>query len=141
MTHLEEIMAAVELGRSGDRGAARSQLTALWDAVGDRQTRCAIAHYLADVQDETADELAWDLRALEVVEDDGWLPSLHLNLADDYRRLADREKSAEHLRLAREHLPKLPDGGYGDLIRSGVQHVADALSAGSVQRLETSPST
>ena len=141
MTHLEEIMAAVELGRSGDRAAAGSRLTALWDAVDDRQTRCAIAHYLADVQDETEDELAWDLRALEVVEDDGWLPSLHLNLADDYRRLADRVRAEEHLRLASAQLPQLPEGAYGDLIRSGVQHVADALAAGSVHRLETSPST
>jgi hypothetical protein len=86
MEHLEEITAAVELGRGGEREVARQRLAALWEGAGAGQTRCAIAHYLADVQDETADELVWDLRALEDVEDDGWLPSLHLNLADDYRR-------------------------------------------------------
>ncbi|WP_432876260.1 hypothetical protein ACQPYH_25905 [Kribbella sp. CA-245084] len=141
MMHLEEITAAVSLGHAGDRSAARTQLTALWDATADRQTRCAIAHYLADVQDETADELMWDLRALEVVEDQQWLPSLHLNLADDYRRLAQPALAHEHLTVAREHLSRLPEDGYGQLIRSGVEHVADALAAGSVQRLETSPST
>jgi hypothetical protein len=141
MKHLEEITAAVELGHSGDRTAARTRLTALWEACDDRQTRCAIAHYLADVQDDTEDELFWDLRALEVVEDTGWLPSLHLNLADDYRRLAQPQKAEEHLSVAREHLPGLPDDGYGDMIRSGVQHVADALAAGCVRRLETNPST
>jgi hypothetical protein len=52
MMHLEEIMAAVSVGQAGDREAARTQLIALWNAVDDRQTRCAIAHYLADVQDE-----------------------------------------------------------------------------------------
>ncbi|NIK58780.1 hypothetical protein [Kribbella shirazensis] len=141
MMHLEEITAAVELGRSGDREAARIRLTALWEECDDRQTRCAIAHYLADVQDDTEDELFWDLRALEVVEDAGWLPSLHLNLADDYRRLARTQEAEEHLYAARANLPELPEGAYGDLIRSGVQHVADALAAGSVHRLETNPSS
>jgi hypothetical protein len=141
MMHLEEITAAVELGRAGDREAARTQLTALWEACDDRQTRCAIAHYLADVQDETEDELSWDLRALENVDDDGWLPSLHLNLADDYRRLARTQLAEEHLSIARAHLFGLPEGGYGDLIRSGVENVAEALAAGSVRRLETNPST
>ena len=111
MMHLEEITAAVELGRAGDREAARTQLTALWGACDDRQTRCAIAHYLADVQDETEDELSWDLRALENVDDDGWLPSLHLNLADDYRRLARTQLAEEHLSVARAHLSGLPEGG------------------------------
>ena len=141
MMHLEEITAAVELGRAGDREAARTQLTALWAACDDRQTRCAIAHYLADVQDETEDELSWDLRALENVDDDGWLPSLHLNLADDYRRLARTQLAEEHLSIARAHLSGLSEGGYGDLIRSGVENVAEALAAGSVRRLETNPST
>ena len=47
----------------------------------------------ADVQDETEDELTWDLRALELVSDDQWLPSLHLSPADDYRRQPPRPTS------------------------------------------------
>ncbi|MER7250539.1 hypothetical protein [Kribbella sp. NPDC000426] len=141
MEHLEEITAAVALGGAGDREAARTQLTALWEKVDDRQTRCAIAHYLADVQDETEDELTWDLRALEVVEDLQWLPSLHLNLADDYRRLAQSPQAEEHLQLARQHLHLLPADGYGELIRSAVDHVAEALAAGNTQRLPSNPST
>ncbi|GAA2825045.1 hypothetical protein [Kribbella solani] len=141
MEHLEDIMAAVELGRSGDRAAARERLTLFWESANDQQARCVIAHYLADVQDETADELSWDLRALEAVEDELWLPSLHLNLADDYRRLQQAELAHQHLLLAREHLGQLPDDGYGNLIRAGVQHVADALAVGDTQRLESSPST
>jgi len=141
MKHLEDITTAVELGRAGDQEAARTQLSALWDATDDSQTRCAIAHYLADVQDETADELAWDLRALENVEDQQWLPSLHLNLADDYRRLGQAENAHEHLAAARAHLAKLGKNAYGDVIRSGVEHVAEALAAGDTRRLESNPST
>ncbi|GAA1593700.1 hypothetical protein GCM10009804_57790 [Kribbella hippodromi] len=69
------------------------------------------------------------------------MPSLHLNLADDYRRLQQTEPAYEHLELARKHLDQLPDNPYGNLIRSGVQHVADALAAGNTQPLESSPST
>ncbi|GAA1122977.1 hypothetical protein GCM10009630_21170 [Kribbella jejuensis] len=141
MEHLEEIAAAVELGRTGDRAAARRQLNDLWTFTADRQTRCAIAHYLADLQDDVDAELMWDLRALELVEDDGWLPSLHLNLADDYRRLAEPELANEHLEAARTRLSGLPEDGYGQVIRGGVGHVAEALAAGSVQPLPSNPST
>jgi Tetratricopeptide repeat len=141
MMHLEEITAAVSLGQAGDHEAARRQLSELWDAVDDPQTRCAIAHYLADVQDETVDELTWDLRALEVVEDVAWLPSLHLNLADDYRRLGQSQQAEEHLRLAREHLHLLQADGYGELLRSAVDHVTEALAVGNTQPLPTNPSS
>ncbi|WP_433159018.1 hypothetical protein [Kribbella sp. CA-247076] len=136
MRYLEQITAAMQ---ADDR---RTRLTGLWEeAADDRQSRCAIAHYLADVQDETEDELAWDLRALEYAEDENWLPSLHVNLADDYRRLGDAAKASQHLETAREKLGLLADDAYGDLMRSAVEHVAQALADGSRQRLETNPST
>ncbi|HEY9339687.1 MAG TPA: hypothetical protein VIQ79_34915, partial [Kribbella sp.] len=69
------------------------------------------------------------------------LPSLHLSLADDYRRLRRPEDAREHLAAAEANLSKLPAGDYGDLIRSGFEHVVEALAADSVQRLETNPST
>jgi hypothetical protein len=141
MEHLEEITAAVEAGRAGDREAAREALTRLWGATADRQTRCAIAHYLADVQDETADELVWDLRALEEVQDEQWLPSLHLTLADDYRRLGEPATADEQLQLVRKHLGLLGADAYGDLLRAAVDRVAEALAAGNRDRLPTNPST
>lgn len=65
---LERIAAAVAIGHTESRPAAREALTLLWDelpAAGGRQLhRCVLAHHLADLQDEVADELAWDLRAL-----------------------------------------------------------------------------
>ncbi|WP_202865722.1 hypothetical protein [Kribbella turkmenica] len=134
MKYLKQITAAM---RAGDR---RIQLSDLWEkAADDRQSRCAIAHYLADVQDETVAELAWDLRALEYAEDENWLPSLHVNLADDYRRLGDTAKAEEHLEAARTRLRLLADDAYGELMRSAVEHVAQALAERSTRRLETSP--
>lgn len=153
MTLLDKITAAVELGRTGEPETARTRLTELWEEAGDDQfARCTVAHYLADLQAETADELTWDLRALQaagVAEPaegvpftvGAMLPSLHLNLADDYRRLGDAAKAEEHLGIARAHLGVLGDDAYGDLMRGAVEHVTAALAAGSTEGLASNPST
>ncbi|MEH1168458.1 hypothetical protein V6V47_24040 [Micromonospora sp. CPCC 205539] len=142
---MASIVAAVELGRSGQRAQARETLTALWDQIGptgDAFHRCTLAHYLADLQESTDAELGWDERALAAVADltderaqqyhrslqvQGFLPSLHLNLADDHRRLGNTELAEEHLTLARRHVERLPDDPYGEMIRAGIRGVAEAL--------------
>ena len=58
---MEAINDAVTLGRSGDRIAARITLGAIWHAVGpsgDALHRCALAHYMADLQEDAAQALA-----------------------------------------------------------------------------------
>ncbi len=71
----------------------------------------------------------------------GMLSSLHLSLADDYRRLGETSKAEEHLGVARANLGALGADAYGDLVRGAVEHVTAALAAGSTARLETNPST
>ncbi|WP_258528095.1 hypothetical protein [Streptomyces sp. NBRC 110611] len=59
------------LHRAGDREEARNRLSELWYEIGpqgDAFHRCALAHYMADTQDDPRDELDWDLRALEAAE-------------------------------------------------------------------------
>ncbi|MEU5810488.1 hypothetical protein [Streptomyces sp. NPDC047718] len=58
---------AVILLHAGDREEARNRLRDLWTELGEDAAglhRCTLAHYMADAQDDPADELAWDLRAL-----------------------------------------------------------------------------
>ncbi|MFD7092517.1 hypothetical protein ACFV94_32605 [Streptomyces sp. NPDC059896] len=58
---------AVMLLHGGDREEARNRFGQLWSELGeagDAFHRCALAHYMADTQDDPGDELAWDLRAL-----------------------------------------------------------------------------
>lgn len=154
---MASIGAAVELGRSGQRVRARDALTALWEqigATGDALHRCTLAHYLADVQDTAQAELEWDERALAAADDltddraqrydHAWqvrllLPSLHLNLADDHRRLGSPTRARKHLAQAQSLVTELPDDQYGGMIRSGLQHVSEALAAGSTQRLGSHP--
>ncbi|MFB6397145.1 hypothetical protein [Polymorphospora lycopeni] len=156
---MTSIAAAVELGRSGQKVQARDTLTALWDqigATGDALHRCTLAHHLADLQDTTEAELRWDERALAAVADltderakryhsslhvQGFLPSLHLSLADDHRRLGNTALAREHLTTARSLVEHLPDDPYGDTIRGGIQHVTRALAAGSTHRLASHPSS
>ena len=107
---------AIGLGRSGDRARARELLSRAWERVGvdgDPMHRVGIAHSMADVQDEPADELVWDLRALAAADEltdqrvaevgidtpvAGFYPSLHLNLGEVYRKLGRLEEARDHLR-------------------------------------------
>ncbi|MFF5055156.1 hypothetical protein ACFY1S_18425 [Micromonospora sp. NPDC000663] len=154
MTRIGE---AVQLGRSGAPAEARDLLTALWNEIGptgDTLHRCTLAHYLADLQDTADAELAWDERALAAATDltddraqrhhgtlqvRGFLPSLHLNLADVHRRLGDSTRARVHLATASSLVGHLPDDPYGELIRAGIQHVDEALAAGSTDRLDSHP--
>ncbi|MDQ0711899.1 thioredoxin-like negative regulator of GroEL [Streptomyces luteogriseus] len=125
---LTRIGQVVMLHHAGDREEARHRLLGLWAELGehgDPLHRCTLAHYLADTQDDPADELAWDLRALTAAEEArqealavtavvALYPSLHLNLADDYIRLDRREAARTHLRWAREAALALADDSYGE---------------------------
>ncbi|MFD3541060.1 hypothetical protein ACFWUQ_16400 [Streptomyces sp. NPDC058662] len=62
---------AVILLHAGDREEARNRLGDIWSEIGEEGDflhRCTLAHYMADAQDDPADELAWDLRALTAAE-------------------------------------------------------------------------
>jgi hypothetical protein len=90
------------------------------------------AHSFADVQAELDEEIRWDRAALELCErlseDEaeaegipggkaGLLPSLHLNLADGYRRRGDEATALAHHQAGLSHLDALDDGQYGTSIR------------------------
>lgn len=151
------ITAAVTLGREGDLTGARAELLAIWGEVGvlgDPFHRCTLAHYLADLYADPAEALVWDVRALDAAdaltdqraqEHDaslqvaGFYPSLHLNIADNLRRLAAFDLAAEHVRKATARSGALPDGPYGDMIRTAIGGVRDAITARDTTPRSTSP--
>lgn len=143
---LERIAAAVAVGHTESRPLARATLTELWGALdslgGGPLHRCVLAHHLADLQEDVADELAWDLRALAAADDvrpdgagfdggaldvRGFAASLQLNVADAYRRLGDVASARRHGELARVACADLDDDGYGRMIRAGVARLAERL--------------
>jgi hypothetical protein len=143
---MERIGEGLAANQRGEHALARSIFGEIWDRIGgsdgDPFHRCAVAHSMADVQEDIDDELAWDLRALEaaaLLTDErvraggvagsarGFYPSLHLNLADVYRRLGGLERAREHVRLGTEAIDALGDDGYGTLVRGGLARIADQL--------------
>lgn len=141
----DEIAVAIAVGQSGGTTRSRILLTDLWaraEREGDAFHRCVIAHYLADLQDDVSDELAWDERALAAVEDvtperaaavhpalapDGFRPSLHLNVADALRRLGRTAQAREQIALARAATSALGDDAYGAFVRLAIARAAQAL--------------
>ena len=130
---MRRIGAAVALDYAGERPAARVRLEALWEevkTVGTGVHRCMLAHHMADIQDDPRVELLWDLRTLQAadsVDGDGlpeWYPSLHLNLAEDYRKLGNFRSAREHLSTAADLVERLPENGYAKMIRRGIAHLA-----------------
>jgi hypothetical protein len=98
---------------------------------------------VADVQDDVPQELAWDHRAqaaADALTDEraiqaavavpiaGWYPSVHLNLAECYRKLGDPHRARQHLRRAQAGMSVLGDDEYGQLITAGLDRLAQQLT-------------
>jgi hypothetical protein len=130
----------------GQPDAARDLFGQIWEDIGGEQGDplhvCVLAHSMADVQDDVHQELMWDLRALaaaDQVTDEqvaqagvplsvaGLYPSLHLNLSECYRKLGDLARAREHLQQARAGIGALGDDEYGQLIKSGLERIAEQL--------------
>ncbi|MFC7530896.1 GNAT family N-acetyltransferase [Actinoplanes sp. GCM10030250] len=131
----------------GERDAARRLFEEIWDEIGgekgDPLHVCVLAHSMADVQDDVRQELLWDQRALaaaDLLTDErtgqagvalpvaGLYPSLHLNLADCYRKLGDAGRAREHLQRARSGIGALGDDEYGTLIKGGLERLTQLLA-------------
>jgi hypothetical protein len=144
---IARIALANETASAGDRRKAREMFSSIWleigEQLGDPLHRCALAHAMADVQDDVREELHWDRQALDAAElvtdqratDAGviggasaMLPSLHLNLADCYRRLGDRAKARHHLSQGRASLRTLGADGYAQFIRHALDRLAGKLN-------------
>ncbi len=137
---------AVQLSHQGEREAAALLFAEIWDEIGGEQGDplhvCTLAHSMADVQDDVRQELVWDQRALaaaDLLTDAhvaqagvtlpvaGLYPSLHLNLAECHRKLGDLDRAREHLQEARATIGALGDDGYGQMIKQGMERIAEQL--------------
>lgn len=143
---MSRIGEGIALRERGERAAARELFAEVWSEIGGEQGdpfhRCALAHSMADVQDDVHDELRWDLRALaaaDLITDEraarggvdgsvaGFYPSLHLNLAECYRKLGDVDRAREQVDRGRRSIADLPSNGYGQMITNGLDRLADRL--------------
>ncbi|PQP17718.1 hypothetical protein [Rhodococcus opacus] len=140
-----------ELAVAGDREGARRIFEEVWDALAgptpDPLHVVTLAHYMADVQTDPAEELRWDLRALTAADsltDDrarqhhsslqvaGFYPSLHLNVAAAHHALGQSSEARHHLDRAAQSCEHLTDDGYGRMIRGAVARLRAELDAEAV---------
>jgi hypothetical protein len=138
----------IELNQHGEGGAARAVFAQIWSDIGEESGdpfhRCALAHSMADVQDDVHDELVWDLRALEaadLITDKraaqagvtspvaGFYPSLHLNLGECYRKLGDLDRARDQLQRGQAAVVALGDNGYGQMIKRGLDRLDERLTS------------
>ena len=138
---------AQTLAVAGERVAARAAFEQLWEQVGpdgDPLHVVSIGHYLADLQEDPAEELRWDLLALAAADSltdsraqryhaslpvRGFYPSLHLNVAADYHRLNRDAEARRHVESAAAALAdaRLGPDGYGGMIRDGIERLRAEL--------------
>jgi hypothetical protein len=150
LTRPDEIMtrigAAMALGQQGDRIGARHAFEAIWADIGpagDPLHRVALAHSMADVQDDVNEEIVWDLRALEAADGltdarareagvvspvAAFYPSLHLNLGEAYRKLGDPARARHHCDEGRRAVGALADDGYGAMVRDALDRLAARIA-------------
>lgn len=143
MAEWERVLSAVQVSLGGDPVEGRRLMEAAWTSTSetDHAQRCVLAHYLADVQDSLDEEIRWDETALaefpHVGDDElapigiasaaGLAPSLHLNLGDGYLRRGDTAAARRELDAGVASLDALGDDGYAQLIRSGLDRLAERL--------------
>jgi hypothetical protein len=139
---VDEILKAVATLQAGEVTKAREQLLDLWERWRETDRaleRCTIAHFLADTERMPRDELQWDLVALEAASGskdrsnsgqlEGFLPSLHLNAGDAYRRLGDLERARSHAEMGLAHAGSLKDDPYANMTRTGLERLMLRLDA------------
>ncbi|MDB5129524.1 hypothetical protein [Mucilaginibacter sp.] len=99
-----------------------------WHNATNDLEKLTAAHYVARQQKTIADKLTWDETALnlalEINTDDikTIYPSLYLNVAKCYEDLQDFAKAKDNYLLALKFTTFLPNDGYGDMIRAGINN-------------------
>lgn len=116
----------MELEGSGQSLEARNLFNEAWNAATTDFEKFTAAHYVARHQQNTADKLLWDKRALQhalLIDDESvkaTLPSLYLNIGKCYEDLNDLDKAKNNYQAASSFIDFLPDDGYGNMIKTGI---------------------
>ncbi len=119
----------------GNRAEALALYEQAWAARTDDFDASIAAHYLARLQGAPELTLHWNEVALHhadaltdarMVE---LLPSLCLNLAESYRVAGRIDEARRLARRGRDVVDALPDGGYADMVRGGMERLQQRLDA------------
>lgn len=115
----------------GKSAEASNYFEKAWEVALTDFEKFTAAHYTARHQKSIADKLRWDKTALthalnindETIKE--ILPSLYLNIGKCYEDLYDFDKAEGNYRAALSFAAYLPDNGYGNMLKAGINKGLD----------------
>ena len=124
----------MELEGQGKLTEAGNRFEDAWNFASSDFEKFTAAHYMARHQKTIQDKLNWDNTALKHalnINDDSikeTLPSLYLNIGKCYEDLNDFENAKSNYNAAFSFSTYLPDNGYGDMIKAGINKALDRIT-------------
>ena len=97
-----------------------------WQEAASDIEKFIAAHYMARHQETIKDKLKWDELALRIAlkidteQMKSFYPSLNLNIGKCHEDLGNMEQAMACYNAAKSYIPYLPDSGYGEMIKSGI---------------------
>ena len=118
----------IDIEMQGRRDEARSLFLRAWELRQDDVDACIAAHYVARHQETPDETLRWNELALthalraspESIR--SFFPSLYLNLGKSYEDLGNLARARELYEHGELWLGDVADGGYGAMVRQGLQN-------------------
>jgi tetratricopeptide (TPR) repeat protein len=116
----------MQLEGEGKAEEAAGLFEQAWQEATNTTEKFTAAHYIARHQSSTADKLKWDETALNLAltingdEIKTVYPSLYLNIAKCYEDMGNLNKALKNYQLALTFTLFLPNNGYGNMIRAGI---------------------
>lgn len=118
----------MDLEGQGRKKEALELFQQAWNQSTNDFEKFTSAHYVARHQETIEEKLKWDETALHLalkINDDnvkGAFPSLYLNIAKCLEDLTDFTNARKNYELALSHVSRLPDNGYGNLMKAGIMN-------------------
>ena len=126
----------IDIEMKGRRDEARSMFLQAWELRQDDVDACIAAHYVARHQETPEETLPWNELALthairsssDAVR--SFFPSLYLNLGKSYEDLQNIPRARELYEQGERWLTDVADGGYGEVVRQGLQNALQRVRQG-----------
>jgi tetratricopeptide (TPR) repeat protein len=118
----------IDVEMKGRRDEARSLFLQAWELRQDDVDACIAAHYVARHQETPAEALRWNelalTHAIRSSSDSirSFFPSLYLNVGKSYEDIGNLARARELYEQGEQRLTDVADGGYGEIVRQGLQN-------------------
>ena len=130
----------IDIEMKGRRDEARSLFLQAWELRQDDADACIAAHYIARHQETPQETLRWnELALMHAIRSSSdairsFFPSLYLNLGKSYEYLQNIPRARELYEQGEHCLTDGADGGYGEMVRQGLQNALKRVRQGEATK-------